>query len=126
MSENTPEVICIGSSGARIVRVNHERLEYIDGAGQEQVIDLKECARNWVRWHDCHREEFILVPGASQADALIENTRCVGQRGALDNPPWAELMNERKTRFEFESYEALYLELLGPLGRAGWGTFDTN
>jgi len=108
------------------MRVNHERLEYIDGAGQEQVIELKECARNWVRWHDNHRQEFVLLPGASEADALIENARCVGQRGALDDPPWAELMNERKTRFEFESYEALYRELLGPLSRAGWGTFDTN
>jgi hypothetical protein len=54
------------------------------------------------------------------------NARCVGQRGALDNPPWIELMNERKTRFEFASRETFYRELLDPFRQAGWHTFDTD
>ena len=35
-------------------------------------------------------------------------------------------MNERKTRFEFETWEALWRELQGPLMVAGWNTFDTE
>ena len=35
-------------------------------------------------------------------------------------------MTEPRTRLEFESSDALYGELLGPLRQAGWHTFDTD
>lgn len=126
MSPTTPEVVRVGASGARILSVTKERVGYIDMAGQEQSIDLKECAGNWTRWHDNHRQDFHAVPGASQADVDAENARCVGQRGGSHPLWWAEFMNERKTRFEFGSWEALWQELYGPLMVAGWSTFDTN
>ena len=40
--------------------------------------------------------------------------------------PHAGRMTEPVTRFEFESYDALYAELLDPLEQAGWHTFDAN
>jgi hypothetical protein len=52
------------------------------------------------------------LPGASEQGIAAWSARCVGLRGALDDPPWAEFLNERNTRFEFGSYEALYAELL--------------
>jgi hypothetical protein len=95
-------------------------------AGREGFVDLGECARNWVRHHDEHREEFIPTRGTSQADIDAENARIVGERGETDNVWWVDVMNERKTRFEFETWEALCVDLRGPLMRAGWLTFDTE
>jgi hypothetical protein len=83
-----------------------------------------ECAKNWVRWHHDHTQEFVLIGSKTDADAW--NARCVGTRSALTHPPSAELMNERNTRFEFTNSEALYRELLGPLLHKGWHTFDTD
>jgi hypothetical protein len=120
------EVVQVGVSGARIVAVTHQRIDYIDMAGQARSVDLEACARGWGRWHDEHRGEFLPLPGSSEQGIAAWNARCVGERGALDNPPWAEFRNERATRFVFETRDALYRELLTPLGKAGWHTFDTD
>ena len=124
-ADAAPEVIRIGAFGGRIVSITQQRIEYIDMAGEVQFVDLDECAKNWGRSYDDHSHEFSLLPGASEQSVAEWNVHCVGQRGALDDPPWAEFTNARKTRFEFESHEALYAELLGPLMKAGWHTFDT-
>ena len=126
MDQRVPEVIRVEVSGARIVQVTRKRIEYIDMAGREQFVDLEECARNWVRWHDEHRAEFIPVPGATQAEIDAENAQMVGERGEAGAVWWIELRNERKTRFEFETWEARSMELGGPLMQAGWLTFDTE
>jgi hypothetical protein len=126
MRQTVPQVIRVGASVARIVRVTQKRIEYTDIAGQEQFVDLEECARNWVRWYDDHSQEFIPVPGASRADIDAENARCVGQRGGAHPLWWAEFMNELKTKFEFGTWDALWWELQGPLMLAGWRTFDTE
>jgi hypothetical protein len=89
-ADATPEVIRIGASGARIVSVTQKRIEYIDVAGQEQFVDLEECATNWAGWHDNHSQEFLPLPGATEQGITAWNARCVGQRGATDDPPWAE------------------------------------
>jgi hypothetical protein len=125
MGDPTCEIVSIGVSGARIVGVTRERIDYIDAAGAELFIDLEECARSWERSR-AQSSGFVTLPGWTAQSAAAWHTRCVGERGADDNPPWAQFMNERRTRFEFASYEALYKELLDPLKRAGWQTFDTD
>jgi hypothetical protein len=104
------ELVQIGVAGARIVRVTAERIEYVDSAGRERAVDLRECVRVWCERH-----------GTSEWDS-----RCVGDRGALDEPPWVRFVSDRATVFELASYEALYEELLGPLHAVGWHTFDSN
>jgi len=145
MNHAAGEVIRVGTSGARIVRVTQKHIEYIDMAGQGQFIDLEECARTWGRWYDhgffpvpgrwarwhAHSNELLpipeLFPGPpSQADIDAWNARCVGQRGGGYPLWWAELMNGRKTRFEFNTWEALWRQLQGPLMVTGWNTFDTE
>lgn len=126
MAQPTSEVIRVGTAAARIVSVTQERIEYIDMAGQGQVIDLKECARNYVQWYDEHRREFIPLGGASQAAIDAEVAHCVGERGGPNPLWWIGLMNQRKTRFEFETWEASVQQLQGPLMGAGWNTFDTE
>ena len=126
MCPHTLEVIRVGASDARILRVTQARIDYIDMRGRRQSIDLEECAKNWMRWYGDHIQEFILIPGSSESDSDSWKARCVGERGALDHPPWVQFMNERNSRFEFRNYEALYGELLVPLMQKGWHTFDTD
>jgi hypothetical protein len=126
MSEESVEVVRVGDSCACILRVTQKHIEYVGMTGQKYSIDLEECARNWMRWHDDHAHEFISVSSSSQADVDAWNARCVGERSALDEPHWVEFTNDRRTRFEFRTYEALYEDLLGPLMRNGWHTFDTD
>jgi len=95
-------------------------------AGQEKFIDQELCASRWGRQHEDRRQEFLPLPGATEDGIAVWNAYCVGQRDTSDNPPWAEFMNERNTRFEFATYEAVYAELLGPLMQAGWHTFDLS
>lgn len=126
-SRTKPEVVQIGAPGVYIARVTQKRIEYVDMKGQEQFIDLEECARNWVRWYDDHNQEFISMPGVSKTEIDAENARCVGQRGGGSQPVyWVAFMNERKTRFEFRTWQALWRQLQVPLIEAGWGTFDTE
>ncbi len=94
--------------------------------GQEQFLDLEQCASNWVKWKQANKQSFLDVSGASEAESDRWDALTVGTRSALDDPPRAEFMDERKTRFEFETDEARYGELLRPLGLAGWVTFDTD
>ncbi len=122
MTQPEHGTVAIGVSGARIVDVSQERIDYIDEAGQTHSIDLAECARNWCQWRDSHRHEFRLLPGWDEQSSADWNVRCVGERGGS----WAEFMNEPKTRFEFANHETLYQELLTPLRLAGWHSFDTT
>ena len=45
----------------------------------------------------------------------------VGLRGALDDPPWFQFLNRRRTQFEFKDRDALDADLLRPMARM---TFD--
>ena len=126
MNDPRVEVIRIGVSGARILGVSHEQVEYIDESGLKQSIDLQESAKKWGGWHGERNQDFLPLPGATELIIADWNAGCVGLRGALDDPPWAEFMTDRRTRFEFANYQTLYRELLNPLGLAGWHTFDAN
>jgi hypothetical protein len=121
-----PEIVRIGNGHAGINSVTAERVEYRDEAGQDRFLDLRQCARNWGGHREQNGRDFILLPGVSTNSADAWNLRCVGMRGILDDPPWVEFINERRTRFEFPSEETAYADLLGPLQEAGWHTFDAN
>ena len=120
------ETIRIGVSGARIVAVTRKRIDYIDMAGKEQFIDLEESAKGFGLWYAS--QEFLSFGDASEGSfeesIAAWNANCVGKRGALEDPPWAEFMNARNTRFEFATEGALYGYLLVPLEQVGWDTFD--
>ena len=126
MNNTSPDVVRIGVGLARVTRVTPKQVEYLDEAGQQRSVDLEECARNWNRYHDDNRNEFVPLTNAPPESVARWNAGCVGQRGALDDPPWVELMSERGTRFEFMTYDEIYVQLLGPLMESGWYTFDTN
>ena len=126
MNDSPPDVVRIGVDHARITRVTAQQVEYLDEAGQERSIDLEGCARNWCQIFDENRDNVVILPGAASEGVASWNAGCVGQRGAIDDPPWVMLMDDRRTRFEFKDYGAIYALLLDPLMEAGWHTFDAT
>src|SRR5262245_31235838 len=126
MNQPEPEIVRIGVAGAQVKSVTGQRVDYLDEAGQVSFVDLEQCVRNWVGYHDKHGGDFLLMPGATAESAAEWNSRCVGQRNLGDDPPWVEFMNERRTRFEFEDSDKAYRQLLDPLSLAGLGTFDMD
>jgi len=67
----------IGIKGARIDQANHELVKYVDMAGQRQFIELKECASNWVLFYYQHKNESVILGGATQEQIDAENARCM-------------------------------------------------
>jgi len=122
--EAAPEVHRIAPSGARIVGVTYRHIEYADMAGHAHFIDLEECAKCWLQWFHDHKQQ--IVPLGSTAEMEAEAACTVGLRGGGGPSFWIEFMNERKTRFEFENWEARCRLLQGPLLVVGWRTFDTE
>jgi len=109
MNNTSPEVVRVGVGAARITRVTPKQVECIDAAGQERSVELEKCATNWSRYHDENRNEFTLVSDASSESVAEWNSCCVGQRGGQDFP-WVVFMNERCTRFEFNTYDEMCLK----------------
>ena len=101
MNQLVPEIVRIGVGNGRIKCVTPQRVEYLDEAGQECFVDLEECNRNYVQLHNEDEGDFVLLTAEDGADAWY--SRCVGERGLLDDPPWVEFTNKRRTRFEFQS-----------------------
>ena len=115
------EVVRIGIASARIMRVTHERVEYVNEDGQELFIDLEQCADEWDRHMARVEQRSGVLPTESSAE---REWRCVGDRDTSAKPPWARFMNERKTRFEFRTGAAFHELLHRPLMQNRWYMFD--
>jgi len=113
VNQMVPEIVRIGVSNARIKCVTRQRLEYIDEAGQNCFVDLKECARNRVKDVESWRED-----GARERDF-----RLVAKCSFQDDSPCFEFMNDRHTRFEFGSLEGAQA-LKSLLAKARWLVFS--
>jgi hypothetical protein len=110
MNQLVPEIIRIGVANARIKCVTPQRVEYLDEAGQECFVDLKECARNRVK----DVESWRVEDGARTGDY-----RTVAKSVLVDDSPCFEFMNDRHTRFEFGSLEGAQA-LKSLLAKARW------
>jgi hypothetical protein len=118
-----PEIVRIGMANAHITCVTPQRLEYLNEAGEECFVDLEECFSRYAQLHKINRDDVDLLTSEEGAEILI--SRYVADRGFLDNPPWIEFKNKRRTRFQFaSSNEALGVKL--KLMRVRWRTFDAN
>jgi hypothetical protein len=130
---NNVDLVRIGRGPARIVAITDRELRYIDETGADRRIDLADCARI------CRvLESTGRFPPADDTDwaGLAETTPdfssldpahgCVGLRGAVDDPPWFQFLDRRRTQFEFTDYDAIRRGLVTPLGAAGWQTWDAS
>jgi hypothetical protein len=126
------ELVRIGTGSARIVEVTRQRLRYIDEHGAESFVDLEDCARIFLTLKNAG-----LFPPGDETDWTelaainlkfyildVSYGLCVGLRGALDEPPWFQFLDRRRTQFQFKDYEAIKSELLVPLTRVNWQTWD--
>ena len=128
------ECVRIGTGAARITHVTNQKVTYIDERGRELFVDLNECQRigsgleiagvfppsDDVDWASVADGVYSSSDSAGQTAPA---GGCVGLRGALDHPPWFQFLNRRRTQFEFKNRDALYAELLTPMGRT---TFDAG
>jgi hypothetical protein len=128
VNQMVPEIVRIGVAKARIKCVTPQRVEYLDEAGLECFVDLEECSRNCIQSDDESEGDFALFTSEDREGAAAWSSRrirYVGLRGMLDDPPWIEFTNKRRTRFEFgSSNEAVGLKL--QLMQARWRTLDDN
>jgi len=99
MSSPSSQLVRIGESRGRIVRVSSEAVEFVDESGVDHAIDL-----------------------ASRC--LAPPRRAVGLRGGNGHLVVFEFFGPNAVRMEFESDMALYQQLLVPLARAGYGSLD--
>jgi hypothetical protein len=128
VNETVPEIVRIGVANACIKCVTRQRVEYINEAGQECFVDLEECAKKWAKSlteedeEDEGDDDFVLL---TPEDSARRKRRHVGGRGLLEDPPWIEFANSRRTRFEFESLNEGY-GLIIPLKKVRLLTLDMN
>lgn len=125
-------LVRIGTSSARIVEVTRQRLRYIDEHGAASFVDLEDCARIFLTLQNAglfppgdETDWTGLAISSLQFSALdVSFGLCVGLRGALDDPPWFQFLDRRRTQFAFKDYDAIRSELLVPLTRVNWQTWD--
>lgn len=127
------ERVRIGQGSARIVDITQTELRYINEDGVAAAVDLYDCARIQMSL-----EHAGLFPPRDDTDwtAIATADRefsrrnvlngCVGLRAAVDDPPWFQFLDRRRTQFEFKDYDAIKNGLQRPLAAAGWNTWDAS
>jgi hypothetical protein len=129
------ELVHIGHAPADIIAIAGSRVEYTDDNGNGLVVDLEECARVYRCLRDLRAfppDEALdwstlidEVPGFATLELPVQAV--VGLRGAVDEPPWFQFLNRRRTQFEFRDYDHIQSALLEPLAPAGnWYSWDAS
>ena len=121
----------VGAAPAGIISVTQKYVVFVDEGGDAHSIDLEECQRNYIARLTKGRNQgdIIELEGPIfrvRSESGYGQGRCVGFRGAIDDPPWMSFTNEPPTKFEFRSRDELYQQLLTPLMQVGWNTFDAD
>lgn len=129
------ERVHIGAGPARIVSIEGAALNYIDDTGRARAVDLEECARIY----GCLKKAQRFPPTddldwGALADAVpgfaalpLPLQAVVGLRGAIDEPPWFQFLDRRRTQFEFRDYDHITAALLNPLSTGTpWYSWDAS
>lgn len=98
-----------------------------------QFVDLEESARTcsvlertgaWPPPEDMDWTDYAV--GHPEFYNLDVKYGLVGMRGAGDEPPWFQFFDQRRTLFEFKDRATIYDELITPMVRHGWQTWDRS
>src|SRR5215831_9405094 len=126
------ERVRMGDGPAKISEITRSKITYFDSRGVAQFVDLEESARicrvlertgawpppedlDWAAYAAAHLE---------LSEAKSGGYGLVGMRGAADEPPWFQFFDRRRTLFEFKDRDTIYSELIAPMARHGWQTWD--
>ena len=126
------ELVHIGTGRAKIVQVERQKLEYVDNTGSNSFVDLEECARTYLALRKLGAfpprddTDWTRIAAADAEPAGDISQACVGLRAAIDEPPWFQFLNHRRTQFEFTDSDAIADQLLAPLAQAGWQSWDAS
>jgi hypothetical protein len=129
------ELVHIGAGLAEITEIAKSSVAYTDDIGRRSIVDLEECARTYAglrrldafppgdttNWSDLVESipDFATLP--------LSRPYVVGLRAAVDEPPWFQFLDRRRTQFEFKDYDHIQNALLTPLARAGtWQSWDAS
>lgn len=128
------ERVRIGHGEARIGTVTAQAIAYVNEAGKPLRVSLDECRRMY--------RALELAGGIPPADGSdwaaawdalpkAEQKRMgefIGMRARMDDPPWFQFTNRRRTQFEFSDGEAMDALLLAPLyaTESSTGSFDCS
>jgi hypothetical protein len=127
------ELVRIGTGPTRILQVTQPAVTYVDSGGVERSVDLQECARTHLALHrsgnfppadDTDWTAIAAAHPVSGSEPLRYG--CVGLRAVVDDPPWFQFLNHRRTQFEFADADAIRNELVTRLARFGWQTWDAS
>jgi len=127
------ELVRIGTDQARVLQVARQAVTYLDGSGVERSVDLQECARVYLALYrsgnfpPADDTDWTAIAAAHPASESESQTRgCVGLRAVIDDPPWFQFFDHRRTQFEFGDSDTIRNELVIPLARFGWQTWDAS
>jgi hypothetical protein len=131
--------------GVRLVRIDvgpaaihgiaDSTVSFTDDHGDRSAISLVECARIYRLLREAHAfppgdddDWGILAKLASDFASLeLPLQPVVGLRAVIDNPPWFQFLDQRRTQFEFRNYDHIHDALLKPLSAAGnWYSWDAS
>ena len=119
------ELVRIGEGKARIVEVGKARIDYVDEAGAKKTIDLKECARTFDALERAGafppRDDTDWAAIADGEPAPKQTGDTIGLRARMDEPPWFQFLNRRRTQFQFKDMDEMNALLMGPLMDADYG-----
>jgi hypothetical protein len=127
------ELVRIGTGPARILQVAQQAVTYVDGSAIERSVDLQECARTYLALYrsgnfpptdDADWTAIAAAHPVSGSEPLPYG--CVGLRAVVDDPLWFQFLDHRRTQFEFADADAIRNELVTPLARLGWQTWDAS
>lgn len=125
------QFVRMGEGPAKISEISPTKILYIDDSSIEQSVDLEESARTcsvlertgaWPPPEDMDWTAYAAAhPDLYKLDVKYG---LVGMRGAGDVPPWFQFFDRRRTLFEFKDRDTIYDELITPMVRDGWQTWD--
>jgi hypothetical protein len=104
-----------------ILSITVSELLYRDNEGNQKVIDFQECYQRWLK------RELSYQKNNSESSSFPNATsewKEIGERDALDTPPYIQFYSKQRIQFDFASYEELtaFRMKLWELGK--WTTFD--
>ncbi len=128
---NSIQLVRIGVGQARIVDVGR-KLRYLDFNGAEVAIDLEDCARIAAALRSAGKfppgndTDWAALAAPDRGVTMLHPHGLIGLRAVLDEPPWFQFLDRRRTQFEFKDEDAIRNDLLAPLAAAGWQTWDAS
>ena len=116
---------------ANIIEITSEGLTYLNETDEKRFIDFADCYQRYLdRWNDPNNVKRFKEGNPSCSDeeleASLETIRSLKEVGwRRFSVPCVEFYTEPPIRFDF-SNRAEFDNVVGPIRKLGWKTFDMD